>query len=164
MSDPVFKVGDRVECEMSSWTDCRPRWDDKTDNGGTGKIITGTVKSFNAYSNICGGPTMEIQFDPPAEHWDNWIYIMPGHKDYDPNQWGRPGFLRHSSVGYSLKNIVFNFSDLDGKDIYVPTQKIQPVNKIQQLQKKFLGKTNTMGCECGAWTDGGPHSSWCKCA
>ena len=33
----------------------------------------------------------------------------------------------------------------------------------QKLAKFFMGRENTEGCECGAWTVGGCHSSWCRC-
>jgi hypothetical protein len=89
-SVPEFHIGDRVECEQR--LDGFPRWNSDEDVGthehiNTGSYIQGTVISID---NVLH--TMTVDYVACS---DVWTWPLEGHSRYSPDQWNRPGYLRH---------------------------------------------------------------------
>jgi len=85
--DPtIFDIDDLVEFEMTR-EGHEPRWDHNTDRGGIGifeqgRVVTLTPERITVSMNRGGG---------------SWSFPTTGGRDYSPDQWQRPGFLRHSN-------------------------------------------------------------------
>lgn len=82
---PTFKIGDIVMFELGSSQ--RPRWDHHTDGGGTGIWSTGVVADIYKDSH-----KMSIKSNITGRHW---LWPMDDHPESSPEQWNRPGYLRH---------------------------------------------------------------------
>ena len=93
MTTPEFKVGDRVTWELSSGS--VPRWDWNADKGGGGKWGEGTVKCVENNT---------IRVKPDSGH--EWIWLDHGHPAFKPDQWDRPGFLRHIGEQTKMKMVL----------------------------------------------------------
>jgi len=95
MSDPVFKIGDKIECESYGMIG-QPRWDYRIDRGGTGKYIQGKV-------TVIDSDIVRVRFDNSGIAWQ---WPLSGHCKYDENQWKRPGYLRHvgSVIGNTIRH------------------------------------------------------------
>jgi hypothetical protein len=155
MSTPVFSVGDEVECEASVTCDSTPRWNYLHDVGGCGKWLVGKVTTSNANRLV-------VKFSGK-----DWSWPSTQDKDYRPDQWKRPGYLRHKQAVQPMAN------PCQGIPFYSVTLKMapwtdKPEPEIKQqrpnpTRAQWLGRENTQACECGAWVSGGLHSSWCKC-
>jgi hypothetical protein len=148
MSDPVFNVGDEVECEANAFCDTIPRWDHLIDEGGNGKVLVGKVTKVTA-EHIC--------VDLDGENW-NWPNVA--HAQYHSDQWNRPGYLKHKQAIQPMPNPC--------KDVFLKAWSDKPEPKIRQqsnpTRTQWLGRENTQSCECGAWVSGGLHSTWCCCS
>lgn len=104
MSDPVFKIGDKVECEGlrsgASFTVSpnEPRWNFYTDRGGSGEYIQGIVTLVDSVDSYVRVKLDNINL--------NWKWPLLGHHKYDENQWERPGYLRHvgSVIGSTIRH------------------------------------------------------------
>ena len=151
-----FKVGDMIEMEMID--PIEPRWQfDEDGCFSTGKTVTHkqiayVANLYSLYNNSTyNGPVAKLEFIPVGgTQLYTWVSPMPGHSRYVPG-------------------VLTNLSARDEKDRMIDTTeptkgKVQGATKLQQLQKSYLGKVNTTGCECGSWACNLPHSPWCKCA
>jgi hypothetical protein len=139
MSDD-FKIGDKVEAEFYKGA---PRWSWNVDSRPSCFILQDSwwEKGEVLYLNELGSlylPTMTIKFSGCI-----WWFPLPGSRMYAI---GRPGAPRKIN-----------------QDTQIVAESTQSLTNTQQLQKKFLGKVNTTGCQCGAWSCNNPHSRWCKC-
>jgi hypothetical protein len=80
---PEFHTGDAVEYERT--TSENPRYDHLTDNGGHGEYVrttvTGVTHTLITIALPSGG---------------SWSWPNTGHEHYRPEQWARPGYLRHA--------------------------------------------------------------------
>jgi hypothetical protein len=152
MSTPVFAVGDEVECEASARCDSTPRWDYLDDAGGCGVWLVGKVTEANADHIV-------VDFNS-----EEWSWPSTQDKDYRPDQWKRPGYLRHKQAVQPMRNPC--------REINLGVQPMPPGAKLfftnepkaNPTRAQWLGRENTNGCECGAWVSGGLHSSWCCCS
>lgn len=86
---PDFRVGDKVLFEADK--DCYPRWSYDIQVGRpTGISRRGTVEEIDY--NLHELTTRSRFGEAPATL--TWVWPLPGHEDYDPKQWERPGYLR----------------------------------------------------------------------
>ncbi len=115
MSCPEFKIDDKVLCEVSKDFSYQPRWDHGNDKGGSGSYMEGVVTSIHS-----AAATISVRFESIS-----WSWPLPGHNNYNDNQWNRPGYLR---------KIVGNSTAQDNPDICV-CETIAMMN---------------LGCKCGS--------------
>lgn len=86
--EPVFKAGDQVTFELSDNTDSYPRWSFSQDLYGSGKWGTGIVEHTDE--------TIVLTTYTGADNIiSTWQWPLQGNSDYHPNQWQRPGYLKH---------------------------------------------------------------------
>ena len=96
MSNPVFKIGEPVECESSYFDHVKPRWNCREDRGGSGKYIRGKILSIFRDAFY-----LNVRFD----HGTEWQWPTSGNDRYSSSQWQRPGYLRRitdASGKYSI--------------------------------------------------------------
>ena len=80
---PIFQVGDEVKYELSG-IGFEPRWNHAIDHGGNGDWAI--AKIIRAVTN---------SVETKCDNGFSWFWPLLGGADFDDDQWGRPGFLRH---------------------------------------------------------------------
>lgn len=86
---PTFVVWDEVEFAVSA-TDL-PVWNFASNEREPHRTIRGAVHSIDTKRNI-----LTTRHDKAGGRLQEWHWPLPGHYQYSPEQWSRPGYLRHA--------------------------------------------------------------------
>jgi hypothetical protein len=89
MQIPEFKVGDRVQFELSDKEDeyeaFHPRYDFGRDWGATGILAYGVIEAAGSYEVL-------VRLDPLPDTVETWAWPLPKER---PDLYKLPGYLSH---------------------------------------------------------------------